>query len=317
MNSPDYSKDFQLLLEAYKKAGGKPSILKNPEVAFLLVKENKILGSNQIDGVVLTGSEAPDGVNLRMRVKKGVKLKHPIHFCFGIIPKSGIQKVNVEVLVEEGSSAEILAHCTFPNAVRVKHLMDGKFVVGKNAYLRYEEVHFHGSTGGIVVRPNIDVRVERGGSYKTLFSLAKGRVGVLDINYRTEAFEDSIVEMEAKALGFEDDKIRIREEVILSGRDAKSVIKTRVGLRDRATSDVYNVTEGNAPNVRGHVDCIEIVSGDAKATATPIVSVSNETARVTHEAAIGSVDRKQLDTLMAHGLSRKEAIDTILRAMLK
>ena len=112
-------------------------------------------------------------------------------------------------------------------------------------------------------------------------------------------------------------EIRIREEVILSGRDAKSVIKTRVGLRDRATSDVYNVTEGNAPNVRGHVDCIEIVSGDAKATATPIVSVSNETARVTHEAAIGSVDRKQLDTLMAHGLSRKEAIDTILRAMLK
>ncbi|MEM0231277.1 MAG: SufD family Fe-S cluster assembly protein [Candidatus Woesearchaeota archaeon] len=313
----DYSNDFQLLLEAYKKAGGKPSFLKNPEVAFLLVKENKILGKNQIRGIVLKGIEDPDGVTLKMRVKKGVKLQNPIHFCFGIIPKSGVQKVNVEVVLEEGSSAEILAHCTFPNALRVKHLMNGRFIVKKGASLTYNETHFHGNTGGIIVRPNILVKVGDGASYKTLFSLTKGRVGVLDINYRTEAGANSTVEMEAKSLGYEDDKIRIREEAILLGRNAKSLIKTRVGLRDRAVSDVYNVTEGNAPNVRGHVDCIEIVSGNAKATATPIVSVSDETARVTHEAAIGSVDRKQLDTLMAHGLSKKDAIETILQAMLK
>lgn len=37
---------------------------------------------------------------------------------------------------------------------------------------------------------------------------------------------------------------------------------------------------------------------------------------MTHEAAIGSVDRHQLETLMAHGLSPEEAVDTIVGGLL-
>jgi len=45
--------------------------------------------------------------------------------------------------------------------------------------------------------------------------------------------------------------------------------------------------------------------------------VSNQLAKVTHEAAIGSVDKKQLETLMAHRLSPEEAVDVIVRGILK
>jgi Fe-S cluster assembly scaffold protein SufB len=38
---------------------------------------------------------------------------------------------------------------------------------------------------------------------------------------------------------------------------------------------------------------------------------------VTHEAAIGTVNRKELETLMARGLSEKEAVDLIIRGMLQ
>jgi len=139
--------------------------------------------------------------------------------------------------------------------------------------------------------------------------LTKKQLKKLYLNKKTGQLKGSII----AAMN----KIKIREEAILSGRNARSVIKTRAGIKDNATSEVYNVTEGNAPYVRGHVDCIEIVSGNAKAKATPIVSVSDETARVTHEAAIGSVDKKQLETLLSHGLSRKEAVDAIIKGMLR
>jgi len=87
-------------------------------------------------------------------------------------------------------------------------------------------------------------------------------------------------------------------------------------VRDRAVGDVFTTAEGNAPGARGHMDCTEIVRGQAVARNTPIVIVRNDQARVTHEAAIGSVSRKELETLMARGLSEDDAVDIIIRGIL-
>lgn len=40
------------------------------------------------------------------------------------------------------------------------------------------------------------------------------------------------------------------------------------------------------------MDCVEIVQGRARASAIPIVKVFHPEAKVTHEAAIGSVDKR-------------------------
>jgi len=56
---------------------------------------------------------------------------------------------------------------------------------------------------------------------------------------------------------------------------------------------------------------------DVVVKAVPVVVVNDETAKVTHEAAIGSIDKKQLETLMARGLSEDEAVDVIVQGMLR
>jgi len=66
----------------------------------------------------------------------------------------------------------------------------------------------------------------------------------------------------------------------------------------------------------GHVDCTEIIKDQAVARAIPIVDVRHPEAKVTHEAAIGSVDSTQLQTLMAHGLDEEEASDVIIQGLL-
>jgi len=65
------------------------------------------------------------------------------------------------------------------------------------------------------------------------------------------------------------------------------------------------------------MDCTEIVRGDAIARNTPIVVVRNDRAQVTHEASIGAVNHKELETLMAHGLDEEAAVDVIIRGMLQ
>jgi Fe-S cluster assembly scaffold protein SufB len=251
-----------------------------------------------------------------MTIKKGYKIPLPVHLCFGLIPEDGLQKINMNFTAEENSAVELVAHCTFPNAVKIIHRMDAQMHVGKNASLKYTETHFHGPHGGIQVIPKSHIKIEEGGSYYTNFSLVSGRVGYLEFDYSVDAEKDSICEMVTKVYGKKDDKIKILEKISLNGENARSVIKSRLAITDNAESEFRGITEGHAPRSRGHVDCMEVIQGNAKAEAVPIVRVDNPLAKVTHEAAIGCVDKKEVETLMARGLEEDEAIDIIVKGML-
>ncbi|MDD3493011.1 MAG: SufD family Fe-S cluster assembly protein [Candidatus Thermoplasmatota archaeon] len=113
-----------------------------------------------------------------------------------------------------------------------------------------------------------------------------------------------------------DDDISIREVGYLVGEHARGALTSRVAVRDRAQAQVYNKLRATAPHARGHVDCKEIIQDDGKATAIPIVEVVHPLAHVTHEAAIGSVDTKQLETLMARGLDEDQATELIIEGLL-
>ena len=58
------------------------------------------------------------------------------------------------------------------------------------------------------------------------------------------------------------------------------------------------------------------MQGNAVAKAVPVVEVNHPLAHVTHEAAIGSVDSKQLQTLMSRGLDEDAATDLIIEGLL-
>ncbi|MBC7345710.1 MAG: SufD family Fe-S cluster assembly protein, partial [Clostridia bacterium] len=179
--------------------------------------------------------------------------------------------------------------------------MEAEIEIGNNAFYEYNEVHYHGTTGGVEVVPKAKVKVGDKSYFRTNFSLIKGRVGVFDLDYEADVGESSVLEMTARIFGYGDDRIKIREVGRLSGKGSRGLLKSRVAVKDNALSEIFNELVASAPEARGHVDCVEIVQGNARAKATPIVSVLNEFARVTHEAAIGRVDKKQVETLMARG----------------
>ena len=123
--------------------------------------------------------------------------------------------------------------------------------------------------------------------------------------------------MTVKIYGYGDDRIKIREVGRLIGKSSRGLIKSRIAVKDNAQSEIINELIATAPDTRGHVDCVEIIQDNAQAKAIPIVSVTNELAKVTHEAAIGRVDKKQVQTLMAKGLDEEEAIDLLVSGILK
>ncbi|MCL7416093.1 MAG: SufD family Fe-S cluster assembly protein [ANME-2 cluster archaeon] len=309
--------EYRTLVEAYARYGGEVDALSMPDVAHLLIHENRVLSSRPVPGLDIHVEETGTGVKIKLVILKGYRIEHPVHLCFGVLPKEGIQQIDSVIIAEEGASVELLAHCTFPNATRVRHVMNAEMEIQRDAAITYNETHYHGPHGGVEVVPKARVSIERGGRLTTVFTLTRGRVGRLEIDYDVHVGEGATADMAVKVYGRGDDDILIRERTVLAGEEARSIIKSRVAVRDRAKSTVESITEGAAPYSRGHVDCVEIVQDDAVAVAIPRVSVVDRRAKVTHEAAIGSVDKKQVETLMSRGLDESEAVDVIVRGLLK
>jgi Fe-S cluster assembly scaffold protein SufB len=293
-----------------------PEDLKNTGVAHLFVHRNKVITSRALPGLKVDVKELAKGVSVKLRLKDDVVLEHPVQVCFGLLPKTGVQQIIMDVNIGKRARISIFAHCVFPQAVNVKHIMDARIRLGEEAEYNYFEKHVHGPHGGIKVYPKARVELARGARFKTEFELLTGRVGLIEIDYDTVCRAESVMEMNARINAREDDVVKIRESGHLIGDHARGVLTSRVALRERARGEIYNVLTATAPYARGHVDCKEIVQGNAVAKATPIVEVRHPQAHITHEAAIGSVDSKQLETLMSRGLSEEEAVELIIKGLL-
>ncbi len=305
------------LMHAFGEAGGDRGALADGETAHLAASGHSILSSRTIEGLEMEARETRSGIFARVRVLENVKLINPVHLCFGVLHRKGTQKINMDIRLGKNARAHFIAHCIFPKAEKVRHIMNAVVEVGEGAEMRYSETHYHGLYGGIEVIPRLVVKVGKNGRYFTDFTLTDGRVGRLGIDYSVDAGENSVVELIARVFGHANDDIHVKEKVTLSGENARGLIKTRIAIEDEARAEVTGITEGNAANSRGHVDCLEIVKDKAVGKAIPIVQVNHPLAKVTHEAAIGSVDKKQMETLMAHGLSPEEAVDVIVKGVLR
>jgi hypothetical protein len=284
--------------------------------AHVEINGNEVLQSVVVEGLTVEASQEENGVSAVLRVEKGYKIENPVHLCFGVIPESGIQQIELDVTIEDDAEASFLAHCTFPNAVDVQHLMNAVIRVGKNSRYSYFERHVHSDTGGIKVVPKAVIYLDEGAYFSTEFELIRGRVGLMDIDYTAECAAHSTLDMKARIRCTHDDVVKIREAARLKGEYARGVLVSHIALRNRARAEIYNDLSADAPHARGHVDCKEIVQDQAVARAIPIVQVNHPKAHVTHEAAIGSVDSKQLQTLMSRGLTEDEAVDLIIDGLI-
>ena len=285
-------------------------------MARIEIHHNRVLGLHLVPGLEVDAEEQEDGVEAKIRVTRGTIISKPVQVCFGMVPEDGVQRIVLDVQIEEQSRVGIIAHCIFPNARRIRHEMDARLTIGKGAEYAYLERHVHGIDGGVLVLAKTRVSVLEEASYQTDFELIRGRAGEIDLDVEVTGQRNSVTEVSTRISAAGNDRIRLSETAHLVGEYARGALTSHIALRNSARADIYNTLNASAPYARGHVDCKEIVQDDAVARAIPTVEVTHPKAHVTHEAAIGSVDSKQLETLMSRGLDEDQAIDLIIQGLL-
>lgn len=288
-----------------------------PDIAHIEIHGNEVLGTHLVEGLEVTSRSIADGVEVFIRVRKDTTIKNPVHFCFGVLPDTGTQNIVSHTVIEAGASAHFMAHCTFPNAVRVRHVMDADMEIQEGARLSYLERHVHGPEGGVTIVPRTRVVLRDHARFSTEFELIKGAAGEIELDYEAECQADAVVDMKTRIFGRGLDRIHVREAAMLRGASSVAVLTSHIALKDDANAIIDSEIVADAPYARGHVDCKEIVQGNARARAVPIVQVNDHRAHVTHEAAIGSVDSKQLETLLSRGLTEDAATDMIIQGLLR
>ena len=310
-------RELNVLTNTLASMGGDPEVFADTHIAHMAANGHRVLSHRDVPGVTIQAEETPEAIISTITVARGMHIQFPIHLCIGIIEPTGTQRIQTRLIVEEEASAGFLAHCLFPNVESGEHRMEAVIEIQPGATVKYLESHYQGPYGGMVVVPQAVVKVGRAARYVSDFNLTTGRVGKLAIDYVVQVEEDAVAELTAKVFGRGNDEITIQEKIELNGENAKGLIKTRVAIEHEAKAALTGIMEAHAKGARGHVDCREIVKDHAVASAVPIVKVTHPLAKVTHEAAIGAVDQKELETLMAHGLDSEQATELIVSGMLQ
>jgi len=317
--SPDYSKEFQRIVEAYEEAGGDVANLLKGDVASIIVSGQKVLGLNNVRGVFMESFSKDDVVIVKINVGDRVHLPRPAHLCVGALNKVGEQRIRFEIEVGEEAEISFLSHCSFPFADDFVHVMEAVFRLKKGAKVSYEDHHFHSDSGGTKVRASYSVILDTKSHFENKFYLTRTRAGRLEVDMESHNNgEGSVAHLKTKVYERADDRVEVREKLYLNAPGSSGILKTAIFATDSSYANVVNEAYGNAPHVRGHVECREIVKGDEVQVGTiPVLRVKYDTSELTHEASIGRINAKQLQTLMAKGLTEDEATELIVKGMLR
>jgi Fe-S cluster assembly scaffold protein SufB len=73
-----------------------------------VVDGNKVIDQEKVEGVEVKSEEVENGINVELKIKKGVKLTEPIFLCFGVMGSHGEQIIIPNIIFEEGAEANVV-----------------------------------------------------------------------------------------------------------------------------------------------------------------------------------------------------------------
>ncbi|RLC11842.1 MAG: SufD family Fe-S cluster assembly protein, partial [Deltaproteobacteria bacterium] len=107
----------------------------------------------------------------------------------------------------------------------------------------------------------------------------------------------------------------VGSRVVLSAPGTRAEIISR-GITSGGTIIARGDLIGKVPGVKAHLECKGLILNDGLMRAIPELSGHVPGVEMSHEAAVGKIDQREIEYLMARGLDEDEAVSTIVRGFL-
>jgi uncharacterized protein len=249
-----------------------------------------------------------------IRIHAGTKVEHPIQSCLYIAKNNFSQNVHNIVIVEAGAEAHIITGCaTAPHLTSGLHVGVSEFYIEKDASLNFTMVHDWGER--VNVRPRTVTHVAEGATYISNYISLKP-VGSLEM-FPTTYLEGAgaVARFNSVLVAAEGSHLDVGSRVVLNAPQTRAEIISRA-IAAGGTIIARGDLVGNHPEIKAHLECKGLILKEGLMHAVPELSGRVPGVEMSHEAAVGKIDRREIEYLMARGLDEDEAVSTIVRGFL-
>lgn len=272
----------------------------------------KVLDPNQDEVTKSVHDNLHGGYFIRARA--GAKIKTPVQSCLFIKHDAVGQNIHNVVVVEEDAELTIISGCAVAHGIReAAHLGLSEFYIKKGGRLTFTMIH--NWTEGLAVRPRTAGIVEEDGVYVSNYILLKpvkdlqmyptmrlvGRGAVARFNSVIVVPEGSLADTGSR--------------IILEAPDTRGESIARTLAVGGKSINRGHIIGKSAPS-RGHLECVGLILDDGIIEAIPQIDAHLPGTELSHEAAIGKIDKTEIEYLMARGMDEEEATSTIVRGFL-
>jgi uncharacterized protein len=249
-----------------------------------------------------------------IRSEQGVRVQQPVQACLYIAKEGFSQNVHNVVIAEEGSDLQVITGCaTSPHLVSGLHVGVSEFYVKKGAQLHFTMIHDWGEQ--VNVRPRTFVHVEAGGVFVSNHTSLKP-VGSLQMNPTTHlAGEGAVARFNSVLVAGRGCSLDVGSRVILDAPGTRAEIISRA-IAAGGTILARGELIGKAKGIKAHLECKGLILKDGLMHAIPELRGYVPGVEMSHEAAVGKIDQREIEYLMARGIDEEEAVSTIVRGFL-
>lgn len=253
-----------------------------------------------------------------LRVFAGQRVMQPIQACLFVQENNISQNVHNLIIMEEGSEAQLITGCTLHPGINAGlHIGVTEVFLKPGATLA--DTMIHNWAEGFHVRPRPGVIADEGATFLSNYVLLQPVQSMQAYPTVTLRGDRARAQFHNIIVGRKGSVIDMGSRIELRGRGTQAEAVSRAVARDR--SEVYLRGEliGRHNESRGHLDCRGmLLSDEARIWAIPeLLAAGAPQSQLSHEAAVGPIAEEAVDYLMTRGISRDEAIATLVRGFLK
>jgi len=251
-----------------------------------------------------------------IRTLPGEKTIYPVQACLYLAKARLAQNVHNIIIAEENSELHIITGCTTASREEPGlHMGVSEFYVKKGAKVTFTMIHSWNPE--IAVRPRTGIIIEQEGLFLSNYVIMKP-VGSLQTNPIAKYVgENATTRFNSILVATPGSTMDVGSRVLLNTRGSRTEIISRA-ITTGGTIFARGYIEGNAPEVRGHLECRGLIlEGRGIIHAIPELNGTLAGIDLSHEAAVGKIAEEEVEYLMARGLTREEATATIVRGFLK
>jgi len=193
------------------------------------------------------------------------------------------------------------------------HVGISEFFVKKGAKLTFTMIHDWGEK--IYVRPRTVIQVEEGGVIISNY-ISLRPVGSLQMFPTTHLNgPGAVARFNSILVAGKGSYLDVGSRVILNAPSTRAEIISR-GISSGGSIIARGDLIGKVAGIKAHLECKGLILNDGLMQAIPELTGYVPDVEMSHEAAVGKIDQREIEYLMARGLDEDEAISTIVRGFL-